>query len=68
MFEPDDRGARRTYLFRMNDDHEPRPELLEGQLAAARLYWKDNPAICEMRRMAGLKAELLERTDTSPPQ
>ena len=47
----------------MVDDHEPRPELLEGQLIAARLYWKDDPAICEMKRMAGLKAELPERSD-----
>jgi hypothetical protein len=52
----------------MHDDHEPRPELLESQLAAARLYWKDDPAIYEMKRMAGLKADLPERADAGPRQ
>jgi hypothetical protein len=37
----------------------------ERELAAATLYWKDDPAICEMKRAAGLKAELPERVD--PP-
>ncbi len=43
MFVPDDGGARRTYLFGPKDDHASTLELLERELTAAALYWKDDP-------------------------
>src|SRR4029450_6603995 len=63
LFVPEDGGARRSYCFHMSDDHEPRSELLERELAASTVYWKDDPRVCEMKHEAGLKAELPERVD-----
>ena len=64
-FEPVDGGARRTYLFHLNDDHTPTQELLERELAAAHLYWKDDPERYAMAIAAGLKVNPPERVDSA---
>ncbi len=63
-FAPTDGGARRTYLFKLADDRTPAQGLLEQQLAASSLYFKDDPAVCEVNRQVGFSRGLTpERVD-----
>jgi hypothetical protein len=65
LFVPVDRGARRSCLFHLNDDHAPTQELLEQQLAAGKLYWKDDLERYAIARAAGLKANPPECSDVA---
>lgn len=53
-FAPVDVGARRIYLFKLKDDRAPMHDLLKQQLAASSLYYKDDPAVYDAMRTAGL--------------
>lgn len=66
-FAPVDGGARRTYLFKLNDERAPMHDVLEAQLAASSLYFKDDPAVCEVSRRVGLTQGITpERVDPAP--